>query len=76
MTDDELRQIVRAAVARHLVQEPQRPVSVPAPTRATWRQHASHLRFVLPAGSDTGGACLIEPSVGCTHCGYCQSWGH
>jgi hypothetical protein len=28
------------------------------------------------AGGDADGACLIEPAVRCTHCGYCQSYGH
>jgi hypothetical protein len=32
--------------------------------------------FVLPAGADGDGVCLIEPAVTCNHCGYCKSWGH
>ncbi|MEO7275215.1 MAG: hypothetical protein ABI211_24790 [Vicinamibacterales bacterium] len=36
-------------------------------------RHASHHRYALP---EAGGACLIEPTVPCTHCGYCQSHGH
>jgi hypothetical protein len=35
--------------------------------------HVSHARYLLP---DSGGPCLIEPSVQCNHCGYCQSHGH
>jgi hypothetical protein len=35
--------------------------------------HASHFRYDLPG---SGAACLIEPSVQCNHCGYCQSHGH
>lgn len=38
--------------------------------------HASHARFTLPRGADGDGPCLIEPSVRCNHCGYCQSMGH
>jgi hypothetical protein len=44
MTEDDLRALVRQAVARHLT-----------------------------AGDS--GACLIEPSVKCNHCGFCQSHG-
>jgi hypothetical protein len=29
----------------------------------------------LASGGDDG-ACLIEPTVRCTHCGFCQSLGH
>ena len=43
---------------------------------ATVPEHASHGRFVLPAGAETDGPCLIEPAVACNHCGYCQSLGH
>ena len=74
MTDEELRAMVRAAIAQHAGEHGgRREASPPAPVR----QHASHQLFVLvPAGSDTDGPCLIEPSVVCNHCGYCQSYGH
>jgi hypothetical protein len=39
------------------------------------RLHASHGRLPLASGGDDG-ACLIEPTVRCTHCGFCQSLGH
>jgi len=32
--------------------------------------------LALPRGGDGDGACLIEPTVRCTHCGYCLSYGH
>jgi hypothetical protein len=35
--------------------------------------HSSHFRYALP---ESDGPCLIEPSVQCNHCGYCQSHGH
>lgn len=82
MTDQELRALVRAAVARHLAQgdagapgaqEPARPSgAAPVPL---WRAHPSFGRFLLvrPEGET---ACLIEPDVTCNHCGYCQSYGH
>ena len=36
------------------------------------RGHASHAQFAFP----TPDACVIEPSVPCSHCGYCKSYGH
>lgn len=69
MNEDALRAMIREAVVRRLATEPpprdEHPV-VPA-------GHASHFRYTLP---DSGGPCLIEPSVQCNHCGYCQSHGH
>jgi hypothetical protein len=73
MTEDQLRQLVRDAVARHL--DPSAMIE-PNPDRPAWKTHASHARFVLPIGRDLDGPCLIQPEVRCTHCGYCQSWGH
>jgi hypothetical protein len=76
MTDDELRALVREAIARHLGP----PAAAPAPTAAAatpgWRAHPSFGKFLLPRGDDEGGPCLIEPSVACNHCGFCQSYGH
>jgi hypothetical protein len=40
------------------------------------RAHASHLLLPVMRGGDGDGACLIEPTVRCNHCGYCQSYGH
>ena len=37
------------------------------------RQHSSHALFVLPTGAETDGPCLIEPTVMCNHCGYCET---
>jgi hypothetical protein len=74
MTEQELRMLVREAIAQQ---------TAPAAVRATAsgssfavRQHVSHALFVLPAGADTDGPCLIEPAVPCNHCGYCKSLGH
>jgi len=71
MDEDALRALVRQAVARYV----QGGVSVPASdTRPmTFAGHVSHVRYLLP---ETDGPCLIEPSVHCNHCGYCQSHGH
>ena len=71
MTDQELRQLVRDAIARRSEQgdvaaRPQIDASA---------MHASHARFPLRSG-DEDGACVIEPTVRCNHCGYCLSYGH
>jgi hypothetical protein len=73
--DDELRAMIRASIARAL--------GTPAPIGADtpWHMrlaetpagHASHYRYVLP---ESDGPCLIEPTVQCNHCGFCQSHGH
>jgi hypothetical protein len=70
MDEQALRAIVRQAVAKHLHgNEPASPGVRPASMTA----HASHIRYVLP---ESDGPCLIEPTVHCNHCGYCQSHGH
>jgi len=78
MTDDELRALVRDAIARHLGSG----LGGQAVHRAhdarpdpPWRSHPSFGKFLVPRGDDEGGACLIEPSVECNHCGFCQSYG-
>ena len=73
MTDDQLRALVREAVARHLGHA--EPHAAGAPMMLL-RQHASHYRYALASGDDADGPCLIEPAVRCNHCGYCQSHGH
>ena len=70
MTDDQIRALVRDLIARHGRQEARG-----APPEA-WSSHASHGRLPLARGSEGDGACLIEPSVRCNHCGYCLSYGH
>ena len=69
MNEDALRALIREAVARRLGGEPPQPGLPPA----TVPLHASHFRYQLP---ESDGPCLIEPSVRCNHCGYCQSHGH
>ena len=73
MTEQELRTLVRDAIARHTGQAA-RPA--PQPDPAFVHLHASHGMFTLPAGADTDGPCIIEPAVMCNHCGYCKSYGH
>jgi hypothetical protein len=77
MTDDELRSLVRNAIARHLGREPEaRPATAPGPQPdPAWRAHPSFGKYLALQNDDTG-ACMIEPSVQCNHCGFCLSHGH
>jgi hypothetical protein len=70
MNEDTLRALVRDAVARHLGAE-----NAPAAPRQplTFAAHPSFFRYSL---QPSDGPCLIEPSVECNHCGYCESHGH
>ena len=72
ISEDELRAMVRAAIAR----QGRAPAGPAAPLAADARQHASHGLLALVTGGDADGQCLIEPSVRCNHCNYCQSLGH
>lgn len=81
MTDDQLRLLVRDAVRRHLgaatgPSDVSTPAQPPAPPRSEspWAAHASHAIYLSLVNVD--GACVIEPSVRCDHCGYCKSHGH
>ncbi len=66
--------MIREAIARHASQPA--PIEEPDPAIAFARAHASHVRLKLARGTDGDGACLIEPAVHCSHCGFCQSFGH
>jgi hypothetical protein len=78
MTDDELRALVRDAIARHLGPGPPASDARSRDSRPDppWRAHPSFGKFLVMRGDEDGGACLIEPSVECNHCGFCQSYGH
>jgi hypothetical protein len=88
MTDEELRSLVRDAVARHLagrgVESSPRPTAHPNPLHSLGQERAASgeresvafHRYALPRGDDGDGSCLIEPAVRCNHCGYCQSHGY
>jgi hypothetical protein len=75
VTEEEIRAMVRESVARvaaaGITLRPSRERTPDA-----GRGHASHLRLPLPSGGDGDGMCLIEPTVSCSHCGYCLSYGH
>jgi hypothetical protein len=72
MTEEELRALVRAAIARHTEVPSERPHFMPVTPHA----HPSHGILSVPAGSEMDGPCIIEPAVMCNHCGYCKSMGH
>jgi hypothetical protein len=71
MNEQELRSMVRDSIARQLGDGASRQEPV-----ASHAAHASFARLPLVRGGDDDGMCLIEPAVRCTHCGYCQSFGH
>ena len=80
MTDQELRALVREAVARHLgrgapggerVEQPGAPSALPSHPRSAHPSQHLYLTIV-----NAGDACVIEPAVTCDHCGYCRSHGH
>jgi len=83
MNEEQLRALVREAIAKHLGQDVSAAsshlvgpaVQSSARPPAGHPGHPSHGLFVLPAANDSG-ACVIEPSVRCNHCGYCKSMGH
>ena len=89
MHDDELRLLVRDAVARHLGTPSggwsigrvgslgAEAVAKAAPSPAlSWKTHLSHGRFVFLAPTEPDAPCVVEPDVRCHHCGFCQSYGH
>ena len=86
MNDQELRALVRDAVARHLAGSsgPQvlRSSGSTSPETLGTREpghpstraiHPSHVMYRIV---NVGDACVIEPTVACNHCGYCKSHGH
>jgi len=83
MNDQDLRAMVRDSIARQLGQrgtvrlQPDTPYGDVRGVRLQpdLHRHAAFVRLPLASGDDDG-ACLIEPSVRCNHCGYCQSFGH
>ena len=86
MTEQELRMLVRQAIARvqaapgaassHSVPSSGAPSDAPSHLRTFAPSHPSFVQFLVPDGSDADGPCIIEPAVSCNHCGYCKSLGH
>jgi hypothetical protein len=75
MTEQELRVLVRDAIARHGA-HPAVAAVASAPQPTSCREHVSHGLLAVAAGADADGPCIIEPAVPCNHCGYCKSYGH
>lgn len=74
MNEEALRALVRDTIAR--LSTSGAGESTPSPfetSQLPLARHASHYRYTL---TRTDGPCLIEPSVQCNHCGYCESHGH
>lgn len=77
MNEQEIRVLIREAVARHMGQGlPTQPhLTQPYPTPPNPAQpHPSHALFAQLV--NVTDACVIEPAVPCDHCGYCKSHGH
>jgi hypothetical protein len=76
MNEQDLRALVRDAVARHMggahAEAPNE--SLPARTAVPHQPHPSHSLYLTLV--NTTDACIIEPSVPCEHCEYCKSHGH
>jgi hypothetical protein len=72
VSEEELRAVVQAAVARHVTAEAGQSISPPRPGI----RHPSHQLLQVGSGRDSDGVCIIETTVMCSHCGYCQSFGH
>ena len=89
MTEQELRALVREAIAKAGVGAGGHGAAKAAPyeravdaayvgrgvSPAETSGHSSHALFTLAPG-DPEGRCIIEPGVACNHCGYCKSYGH
>jgi hypothetical protein len=76
MNDQELRAMIRDSIAKHLGLSDPASTASPSMSGAPLHLHASHGLLPVARGSEGDGACLIEPSVRCSHCGYCVSYGH
>ena len=76
MDEQQVRLLIRQAIARHMGAPPSAvpPVPRPAPPRPE-AAHASFARFHLVRPADET-ECVIEPAVTCNHCGHCLCYGH
>jgi len=80
MTEQELRALIRDAIAKSGIGAPAhmgaaRGGAEARPYDYAVAGHSSHAQFTLAPG-DPEGRCVIEPGVQCNHCGYCKSYGH
>ena len=69
--------MIRESIARHAASPAgPRPSGAGPDAAEAFSAHVSHARLQLARGGDDDGMCLVEPAVRCTHCGFCQSYGH
>jgi hypothetical protein len=78
MDEQQLRALVREAIARHLgppASAASGPVALPGPVPAAPPASIAVAQFhVARAPGEID--CVIEPSVTCNHCGHCLCYGH
>ena len=75
MTDDEIRQLVRSAIARHLGGANRSQVPPASQPLAAQPVPLAFARYPIARPVEDV-MCLIEPAVRCNHCGYCECHGH
>ena len=91
MNEQDVRALVREAIERHLgrpagaakaagyrdLVDLAVPPDLGRARLQSSSDHPSHIILkVLPGSEIDDGMCVIEPSVRCNHCGFCQSYGH
>jgi hypothetical protein len=79
MDEQQLRALVRDALARHLgppgAPTAAAPTAFPGPVAAAPPASIAVAQFhVARAPGEI--ECVIEPSVTCNHCGHCLCYGH
>jgi hypothetical protein len=80
MDEQQLRSLVRDAIARHLGPSPASVAAAPpVPVSAVYAASASGpiavAQFHVPRRAGEV-ECVIEPTVTCNHCGHCLCYGH
>jgi hypothetical protein len=80
MDEQQLRALVRAAIARHLGPQSAAPPAPAATTQAPPAAAATGAPIAVArfhvARAQGEVECVIEPSVTCNHCGHCLCYGH
>ena len=80
MTEQQRQALIRDALQKRLAARGLLPASghpaQPGDTAPALniQQHVSHQIYVTLVND--GDACIIEPSVACSHCNYCKSHGY
>ena len=77
MDEQELRALVRGAIARHLGPSgpPASPGGAVAGPEGAPGGSIALARFHIPRAAGEV-ECVIEPSVTCNHCAHCLCYGH